>query len=92
MLGRRNLPKPSTKPATLRLSPGEERVLFEKTNPIFERAKWTQSNYLQGLTAKMYDLAAHENKAKQSQYAGHWPEIYAIGIRSTKLEIRNNSN
>jgi hypothetical protein len=26
---------------------------------------------------------------KQSQYAGRWPEIYALGIRSTKHEIRN---
>ena len=31
-----------------------------------------------------YALKAAKNKAKQSQYAGLWPEI-----RNTKLEIRN---
>ena len=41
---------------------------------------------------KSCDWTLGKNKAKQSQYAGLWPEIYALGIRNTNIEIRDELN
>jgi len=41
--------------------------------------------YIKGDYKDFHAFGRRKNKAKQSQYAGLWPEIYALGTLSTKL-------
>ena len=45
-------------------------ALFEKTNPIYERMKLTQSQLQQRIISNICDWTLGENKPNQSQFAG----------------------
>ena len=64
--GRRNLPKPSPKPAALRLPPSEEKVLFEKTKPIYKGTKLAQSLIRKGIMRNCAVLGDEKTKPNKA--------------------------
>jgi len=52
------------------------------------KGKINVSVYIKGYYGDLCDLLAIKNKANSKPIAGLLPEIYAIGIQSTKPEIR----
>jgi len=65
-----------------------ERTNLKKQSQFTPILKHVNS-YMKGHYGNTTACGARKNKPKQSQYVSLRPEIYALGIRGTKLKIRN---